>query len=207
MSSTTSQPQPQHQPDSQPQSQPPKRKIPPPQTLPITTHHCRYCTNLLLATTRDLSTLPRRQKEVLDSSTILPLRTTRIAEDSSPDADAKNPSKYTRHYTILLSSAVRERKPTIVRCPGGFEKRWNMLCGRCRLVMGYFVDPAAFVVGEKRGEAAAAAVEDEEGGDDEGVIDDVAVFLLPGALAETEIMSDEEKMRRVDKEWSAWFKQ
>jgi hypothetical protein len=35
---------------------------------------------------------------------------------------------------------------------------------------------------------------------------DRAVYLLPGALMETEIMSDEEKMKAIDREWGQWFK-
>jgi hypothetical protein len=36
--------------------------------------------------------------------------------------------------------------------------------------------------------------------------EDRAVYLLPGALMETGIMSDEEKMKSVDREWADWFK-
>jgi hypothetical protein len=64
-------------------------------------------------------------------------------------------------------------------------------------VVGYFLDPVHFPVDHERGED----VGEGEGADQEPSI----VYLLPGALMETEIMGDEEKMRAMDREWSEWI--
>ncbi|KAL3471851.1 hypothetical protein BJX99DRAFT_262881 [Aspergillus californicus] len=182
--------------------------IPPPQTIPIVTHHCRYCTNLILATTRDLQTLPRRDKDVRDSATILPLRNITFPSTHPTDPAQTEPDG-TRHYTIILSSGTKDKKPVIVRRADGFEKRFFLRCGRCKLVMGYFLDPLHFGPSRTTSEIEAEKAEGKPRAQiEEGVADpdDQAVFLLPGALFETEQMSDEEKMRRMDEEWSTWFK-
>ncbi|KAL4790699.1 hypothetical protein BDV19DRAFT_371953 [Aspergillus venezuelensis] len=171
--------------------QTPSRPVPAPDTLPIKTHHCRFCATLLLATTRAYDTLPRRKNQCLDSAIILPLRNT-----PSPD----NAQKQT-HYTILLSSSTRDRKPTLIRREDGFEKRVFLRCGRCRVVVGYFLDGVHFP-GDLTGTASMNAE-----GEAEGEGQDRAVYLLPGALMETDIMSDEEKMKILDREWEDWFKQ
>ncbi|KAL4945221.1 hypothetical protein BDV06DRAFT_185182, partial [Aspergillus oleicola] len=108
--------------------------IPSPQTLPITTHHCRFCATLLLATTRSFNHLPRRGKNALDSAIILPLRnppstSTTNPSDPSPETQEKEGSQ--AHYTILLSSSTRDKKPTLIRREDGFEKRVFLRCGRC----------------------------------------------------------------------------
>jgi hypothetical protein len=63
--------------------------------------------------------------------------------------------------------------------------------------MGYFLDEVHFP------EKGGLLSESEEGKE---VGEDRAVYLLPGALMETEIMGDEEKLQAVDREWSAWFR-
>ncbi|KAL4803145.1 hypothetical protein BDV18DRAFT_145206 [Aspergillus unguis] len=177
-----------------------------PRTLPITTHHCRFCANLLIATTRDLSTLPTRGKNGTDRARILPLRNYTIQDTSESHSESRDGENgggggLQKHYTILLGSSTRTPKPTMIRREDGFEKRFFLRCGRCRVTVGYFLDEVHFPVegGLKQNQLA------EEEGDGQGK-EDRAVYLLPGALMETEIMSDEEKMRAVDREWANWFK-
>ncbi|KAL5043064.1 hypothetical protein BDW71DRAFT_188845 [Aspergillus fruticulosus] len=185
---------------------------PSPSTLPITTHHCRFCATLLIATTRDVSALPTRSKNAADGARILPLR----SYDHPPDTQTAGPSASTcknreqeqirKHYTILLATNSRDRKPTLIRRSDGFEKRFFLRCGRCRIPVGYFLDEVHFPVSGGLKVATAGSgldsveVERGEGGEDR------AVYLLPGALMETEIMSDEEKMKAIDREWAHWFK-
>ncbi len=75
--------------------------------------------------------------------------------------------------------------------------------------MGYFLDEVHFPAegGLKALESglneAGEKIREE---DQRESGEDRAVYLLPGALMETEIMSDEEKMRSVDREWADWFK-
>ncbi|KAI9750642.1 MAG: hypothetical protein M1815_001677 [Lichina confinis] len=47
-------------------------------------------------------------------------------------------------YSLLLST-VQDRRPLIVRREDGFEKRWLWRCGRCRVVVGYQLDPIHFI--------------------------------------------------------------
>lgn len=110
-----------------------------------------------------------------------------------------------KHYTILLATNSRDRKPTLIRRSDGFEKRFFLRCGRCRIPVGYFLDEVHFPVsGGLKGAAAESGLDSAgvQGGEGE----DRAVYLLPGALMETEIMSDEEKMKAIDREWGHWFK-
>ncbi|KAL4876660.1 hypothetical protein BJY04DRAFT_222838 [Aspergillus karnatakaensis] len=190
-------------------SPPPSSTIPPPQTLPITTHHCRFCTTLLLATTRDLASLSSRNKPGSDSARILPLRNIPLPAPSTDETEPETDLIQT-HYTILLSTLSRDTKPKIIARSDGFEKRFFTRCGRCRVVVGYFLDEVHF---PSEGGLLRRQEEVEVGVRDEGVDEvgeggrgDRVVYLLPGALMETEIMDDEEKMRKVDAEWRLWFK-
>ncbi|KAL4960714.1 uncharacterized protein BDV14DRAFT_182046 [Aspergillus stella-maris] len=171
--------------------------IPAPDTLSIKTHHCRFCATLLLATTRDYDTLPRRKNQSLDSAMILPLRNLNTPSTSTSPENTQ--SKTQNHYTILLSSSTRDRRPTLIRREDGFEKRVFLRCGRCRVVVGYFLDGVHFPV-DSTSTATTTGLEGEMG-------EDRAVYLLPGALSETDNMSDEEKMKVLDREWEDWFKQ
>ncbi|OJJ55093.1 hypothetical protein ASPSYDRAFT_159486 [Aspergillus sydowii CBS 593.65] len=197
-----------------------KPTAPSPSTLPITTHHCRFCATLLIATTRDLSRLPTRQKNAADSARILPLRnhtfpsssstsTTQTPEETQARSPNQDQNGRQEHYTILLSTNARDRKPTLIRREDGFEKRVFLRCGRCRVTVGYFLDEVHFPAegGLKALESglneAGEKIREE---DQRESGEDRAVYLLPGALMETEIMSDEEKMRSVDREWADWFK-
>ncbi|KAL4775926.1 hypothetical protein BDW60DRAFT_104178 [Aspergillus nidulans var. acristatus] len=188
---------------------------PNPSTLPITTHHCRFCATLLIATTRDVSALPTRSKNAADGARILPLRSYELPQDirtaeasasTSEQLDNTDKEQIQKHYTILLATNSRDRKPTLIRRSDGFEKRFFLRCGRCRVPVGYFLDEVHFPVSGGLKGAAAGPGLDSAGvqGGEEG--QDRAVYLLPGALMETEIMSDEEKMKAIDREWGQWFK-
>ncbi|KAF4188900.1 hypothetical protein CNMCM7927_000474 [Aspergillus lentulus] len=191
------------------------------QRLKVHTHHCRFCNHLLLATTRTIATLPRRKAPAQDNALILPLPHADEDEDDDddeePDAttspepnrteqtesegqdDRQRRKQKQKHYTILLSTTLPDRKATLIRREDGFEKRRFLRCGRCRVVVGYFLDAVHFPVAHGKGEDVVEA----EGADQEPRV----VYLLPGALMETEIMGDEEKMQAMDREWSEWIAQ
>lgn len=65
-------------------------------------------------------------------------------------------------------------------------------------MVGYFLDAVHFPVVQR-----AEDVVEGEGASQEPRV----VYLLPGALMETEIMGDEEKMEALDREWSGWIAQ
>ncbi|KAB8266096.1 hypothetical protein BDV32DRAFT_143828 [Aspergillus pseudonomiae] len=157
--------------------------------LPVHTHHCRFCNHLLLSTTRDIASLPRRKDPAKDKALILPLPTSTTPEDSDPNRQ--------EHYTILLSTTVPDRKATLVRREDGFEKRLFLRCGRCRVVVGYFLDGVLFPMTSVA--ASASVGEGEEGERKEKV-----VYLLPGALVETGAMGDEGRLKGFDDEWRGW---
>lgn len=134
---------------------------------------------------------------------------TQNPEDAQAQAESQEPNGWQEHYTILLSTNARDRKPTLIRREDGFEKRFFLRCGRCRVTVGYFLDEVHFpaegglkALGSGLNEAGEKIREGDEGQSGE----DRAVYLLPGALMETGIMSDEEKMKSVDREWADWFK-
>ncbi|OAX77288.1 hypothetical protein ACJ72_08416 [Emergomyces africanus] len=71
-SPSTTQSQSQPQPQSEASANAELQRIP--QTrLPIKTYHCAFCNHLLLASTSDLSSLPRRREPARDKALILPL--------------------------------------------------------------------------------------------------------------------------------------
>ncbi|KAI9930220.1 hypothetical protein MW887_012032 [Aspergillus wentii] len=178
--------------------QPPKQSKP---RLQVHTHHCRFCSHLILSTTRTISSLPRRKEPSKDAALILPLPADDDVEDDDEEEEgngaAGDAKRKQKHYTILLSTTIPDRKPTLVRREDGFEKRLLLRCGRCRVVVGYFLDPIHFPKDVSAG-----------GGDDEdgmGINDKAkVVYILPAALMETEVMDDEEKIRGTDGEWSGW---
>ncbi|GAQ39831.1 uncharacterized protein AtWU_07970 [Aspergillus tubingensis] len=164
--------------------------------LPVQTHHCRFCNHLLLATTRSIPSLPRRKSPAKDGAIILPLP----RDNSTDDEQSKQQQK---HYTILLSTTIPDRKHTLVRREDGFEKRLFLRCGRCRVVMGYFLDEVHF---------GGMTSTNREGGDGEGDGEGEkarVVYLLPGALVETGVMLRDEELERVvkglDREWVGWL--
>nr|KMM69020.1 hypothetical protein CPAG_05343 [Coccidioides posadasii RMSCC 3488] len=56
---------------------------------PIRTYHCTFCSHLLLGSTRDILSLPRRKEPSLDRALIVPLptRTTSSSADSDSDPE------------------------------------------------------------------------------------------------------------------------
>lgn len=86
---------------------PPARELPTPQLqelnteqpkasqprdrIPIRTYHCRFCNHLLIASTQELSTLPRRRAPALDNAMILPLPTKSTgADEEDEDEDEED---------------------------------------------------------------------------------------------------------------------
>lgn len=136
--------------------------------LPIRTQHCQFCNHLLLATTRTLSTLPQRSGESKDKALILPLE--------NPETSTITSSN--QHTTLLLSTLIPDRRPTLIRRKDGFEKRLSLRCGRCRVIVGYHLDGVHY--------------EGQE-------LKERPVYLLPGAVIETEKMGQEEG------EWRGWI--
>lgn len=211
-----------HQPTEQPETQPETHSK-------IKTHHCRFCNHLLLATTRDLASLPRRSEPGRDGAVILPLPSRDGDEEVDDDDEAggddddeideenrgeeqddngmmertqtqtrtrtrtRTTAKNAGEYSILLSTALPDRRAMLVRREDGFEKRTMLRCGRCRVVVGYFLDGVHFSgsgTGSGTGSGSGPRIE--------------VVYLLPGALMETGIMGDEERMKELDREWSGW---
>ncbi|KAJ5126350.1 hypothetical protein N7476_009325 [Penicillium atrosanguineum] len=156
--------------------------------LPIQTQHCRFCSHLLLSTTRSISTLPRRAGDGLDKAIILPLPTS-----ADGDADANTDSK-TKHITLLLSTTIPDRRATLIRREDGIEKRILLRCGRCRVVVGYYLDKVHW---EEEAQAQAQAQAQVEGEEEKPP----AVYILPGALVGTEDMGS---IGVGEGEWRAW---
>ncbi|KAE8146967.1 hypothetical protein BDV25DRAFT_161460 [Aspergillus avenaceus] len=164
-------------------------------TKTIKTTHCRFCNHLLLATTRTLSSLPRRNPPAQDQALILPLPPLPSTNDETEnETEGENGHKGGNgHYSILLATTVKDRKATLVRREDGFEKRVFLRCGRCRVVVGYFL--------------ASSGSGSNAGGVGEGrEVEDQVVYLLPGGLVETDEMvsGDEAVLKRLDEEWSSW---
>ncbi|KAJ9364753.1 hypothetical protein C8Q69DRAFT_502097 [Paecilomyces variotii] len=178
----------------------------------IHTHHCRFCSHLLLATTRDISLLHRRREPAQDAAFILPISSpSGDGEGSDSESEANGGGKET-NYTILLSTLLPDRKHTIIRRADGFEKRLLLRCGRCRVVIGYFLDNVHFRQRKGQGGAADAKSDggreegEKKGDDDEAKV----VYLLPGSLVRTEQLDvnaeDVELKLESDREWRAWLK-
>lgn len=143
-------------------------------TPSVNTYHC-ICTNLVLATTLALPALPRRAKPCLDSAYILPRPSAHLtaAELDVDDFDADEIQAGGQGLTFLLS--LNTDTPIMIRGDEGFEKRWPLRCGRCKLVVGYQLDSGQF--GHEAGKATT--------GREDGVI-----YLLPGSVVTTAEMKD-----------------
>lgn len=96
-----------------------------------------------------------------------------------------------RGYTALVSLAVPARQaPVIIRRSDGFEKRWVLRCGRCKLAVAYHLDWSQF---EQKTIAEGKVVAGSGGGGNKdsevrkGRREDV-LYVLPGALMTTEEM-------------------
>ncbi|KAJ5790253.1 uncharacterized protein N7518_007264 [Penicillium psychrosexuale] len=179
--------------------------------LPIQTQHCRFCNHLLLATTRNISTLPRRGGEGKDKALILPLeRKSSTDADADIEADLKEEAKTTEtepssrktrarhvsnHTTLLLATTIPDRRATIIRREDGIEKRILLRCGRCKVVVGYYLDRLHWAsTGDHRERGGARDGEEEEERPP-------AVYLLPGAVVETEKLGGEGVGEREWREW------
>lgn len=192
----------------------------PPQKHPIQTQHCRFCNHLLLATTRTLSTLPRRGEGAQDKAIILPLENgdtdadmeaeTEIEAEIEIEGEGKSPfhedqpeattatankntvkpktGSKTKHTTLLLPTTIPDKRATLIRREDGIEKRILLRCGRCRVVVGYYLDQVHW-------ESARGA------GGNEDELRPRAVYLLPGAVVETAAMGGEGIGER---EWRDW---
>ncbi|CAL5874189.1 uncharacterized protein PFLUO_LOCUS8477 [Penicillium psychrofluorescens] len=156
----------------------------------IHTQHCRFCNHLLLATTRDISHLPRRAGDAQDKAIIVPMTQT-----LDPDLDHNdNNTPSGTHTTLLLSTTVPDRRPTLVRREDGIEKRVLLRCGRCRVVVGYQLDRVHYPVNVGTAEG------------DESNRHPPAVYLLPGAVVETEQMGSGDEDHK-EGEWRQWIRE
>ncbi|KAJ6160865.1 hypothetical protein N7470_004261 [Penicillium chermesinum] len=169
--------------------------------LQIRTQHCAFCNHLLLATTRDISTLPRRGGEAKDQAIILPLELhTDLDEDpeNTESTSEANSASKAKHATLLLATTIPDRRATLIRREDGIEKRILLRCGRCRVVVGYYLDRVHWST-TGTGRASTDAVEGER--------EDVrppAVYLLPGSLLETEKLGVEGATAVGEMEWRGW---
>lgn len=168
----------------------------------INTYHCAFCTNLVLATTHTISTLPTRRGKG-DRSFILPVSgavpdltdgevdTMEIIQDvtsaeedgggeGKPEEEGREKPLPPHGYTTLLS-LLKPSKQVIVRREEGFEKRGAWRCGRCGVSVGYEV----LGEGEKP----------EKG---EGGFDGQVLYLLRGGLMSTKVMASGKKVKEED---------
>ncbi|EPE25801.1 hypothetical protein GLAREA_01713 [Glarea lozoyensis ATCC 20868] len=132
----------------------------------IKTYHC-LCSTLLLSTTHNLASLPRRSSASdggLDAAIILPL------PPSPPTSELKQEG-----YTTLLSQP-RDSAPIVIRREDGFEKRHLLKCKRCNLIYGYRI-----------------AGENAQSDGNMAVYTGSVIYLLPGGLIETSVMVKGEK--------------
>lgn len=176
------------------------------------TYHC-LCSNLLFATTHRISALPRRAPPGLDRAYILPcpplpqLKEPKVdsasasedsegAESDEDDEDAGRKAGKDQGdaltmekngYTLLVSLALPAREPPVlVRRSDGFEKRWMLKCGRCKLAVAYQLDWSQFPQGQSATGTGAAGGTGSQG-EKRGRRDDL-VYLLPGGFMTTEEM-------------------
>ncbi|KAJ5095051.1 hypothetical protein N7532_007342 [Penicillium argentinense] len=154
--------------------------------LQIRTQHCSFCNHLLLATTRDIKQLPRRTNGSKDTAIILPLS----SQSQDPDSDT-TPDASGKHATVLLSTTIPDKRSTLIRRADGIEKRILLRCGRCRAVAGYYLDRVHW--------------ENQYPQNGDGAEGDrpPAVYLLPGAVVQTENMGEEDG-GVGEMEWKKW---
>ncbi len=160
----------------------------PPATITpqIHTYHC-LCTNVLLATTYSLPDLHRRAAPSIDKPYILPCP----PHPSNPDPDSDSEDSETpTNFTLLVSLLLPPRQtPLLIRRVDGYEKRWLLRCGRCRLVVAYQLDWSQY----KTEIVESAAGEEGKSGRRENV-----VYILPGAVMTTEEMVKGKKLEEKD---------
>lgn len=113
------------------------------------------------------------------------------------DSSTKKPAHTLSNpgHTLLLSTTL-DRRPTMIRRSDGFEKRYLLRCGRCRLVVGYELDAEHYTASAEVNGGAAEAV-DAETGNETGPEDKERtklVYLLPGGIMSTEVMAAGKKI-------------
>ncbi|KAF7716372.1 Uncharacterized protein PECH_000157 [Penicillium ucsense] len=166
--------------------------------LSIRTQHCRFCNHLLLSTTRDLATLPRRKSPGADAALILPLEKLRsFSDEDEPSTNTASSSKTLKHVTLLLSTTIPDRRATLIRREDGIEKRVLLRCGRCRVVVGYYLDRVHWPEGHGQGQRDGDGDREERREEERPP----AMYVLPGALVETKKMGSEGV---GEKEWRSW---
>jgi hypothetical protein len=124
----------------------------------VQTYHC-LCSTLILTTTHDLESLPRRSNPTQDGALILASPTV-ISETDEVSIESQRASS-------IFTNVVSDRKPVIIRREDGFEKKILLRCARCKLVLGYNLDDAHF---ETLNDGARPT------------------YLLPGGLTDTRSM-------------------
>ncbi|KAJ5736494.1 uncharacterized protein N7483_001619 [Penicillium malachiteum] len=161
----------------------------------INTQHCAFCNHLLLATTLDLNKLPRRGGESKDNAIILPLE---HQSHEEPEEESSKSQLSAKHLSLLLSTTIPDRRATLVRREDGIEKRILLRCGRCRVIMGYFLDDVHYPTST----TSASHVTDHEDEDEfsRPGKNARAVYILPGAVSRTEDMEGGKSGR----EWIGW---
>lgn len=201
--------------------------------VPIRTYHCSFCKHLLIATTHDIASLPRRKAPALDNAIILPLPEDTKDDEEEEDDDGnddddendknngqddtqqqqhtarknKNKDTKSKHYTILLSTTSPDRKPIILRRSDGFEKRLLVRCGRCRVVLGYVLDEVHFGKGIQP--QAQTQAQDQGQGQGQGENKEGGANSTPGVIyvlpgAVTETGELEKEILVEREEWSGW---
>ena len=156
----------------------------------LKTYHCA-CTQLLLATAHDLKTLPRRSSPAIDKAIILPRSSSTDGDDTSSGwakADSADSTEARYGYSVW-TSVESDRLPILIRREDGFEKRFLLRCGRCRLIVGYKLEQTQY-------EASADSARRNKAPID-------IVYILPGALVGTEEMQRGEIAQQAEWEVEA----
>jgi len=172
----------------------------------VYTYHC-LCTSLLLASTHQLLSLPRRAPPAIDRAIILPLPPAPLPsetdadkmEDSEPNTrtGATQSDVSELGYTSLLSMTP-DRRVTVIRREDGFEKRYLWRCGRCRLVVGYELDKEHSSGTAKPSNAGTANMEGVLGSNNKISETVKVIYLLPGGIMSTEVMAEGKKISEDD---------
>jgi len=147
----------------------------------LQTYHC-ICTNLLVATTFDVASLPRRASPGLDQAHILPcpvphphtLDHDGFEHDDRDERSVVSTTRGGRGRTVLLSMLAARK--VVVRRADGFEKRYLLQCGRCGTTVGYHIDTSQYPVSGSTPDARQGANRD-------------VVYILPGSMVTTEAMA------------------
>lgn len=140
----------------------------------LQTYHC-ICTNLLLATTHNISELPQRSSPGLDHAYILPCPTVQREAPSLKQDDADGDLQATEpmgdgNSTVFIS--LTPARKVVIRRDDGFEKRHPLQCSRCNTTIGYHLD---------------IAQTSKQLGMQEGPMEDV-LYVLPGSMVTTASM-------------------